>query len=43
VMATVSGGTDTAVTILDFSLLPAMHGSSWSHPAPPGTPATGVG
>jgi len=43
VMATVSGSTASAVSILDFSLLPAMHG--WNHQAPPSTsaPATGVG
>jgi hypothetical protein len=43
VMATVSGGTATAVSILDFSLLPAMHGSAWNYPAPAAPPATGVG
>jgi len=43
VMATDSGGTATAVSILDFSLLPAMHGPSWNHPAPSTPPATGVG
>ena len=45
VMATVSGGTATAVSILDFNLLPAMHGGGgWNHSAPPSAPpATGVG
>ena len=43
VMATVSGGTATAVSILDFSLLPAMHGPGWNHPAPSAAPNTGVG
>ena len=49
VMATVSGGTATAVNILDFTLLPAMHGWPGSNhqapSAPPttGAPATGVG
>jgi hypothetical protein len=44
VTATVSGGTATAVSILDFNLLPAMHGGGgWSHPAPSAAPATGVG
>jgi hypothetical protein len=51
VMATVSGSTATATSILDFTLLSAMHG--WNHQAPsaaPGTaapataaPATGLG
>ena len=42
VTATVSGSTDTAVSILD--LLPAMHGGpGWNHPAPPAPPTTGVG
>src|SRR6266496_512390 len=32
VTATVSGSTDTAVSILDFNLLPAMHGGpGWNH------------
>ena len=44
VTATVSGSTDTAVSILDLNLLPAMHGGpGWSHPAPSAPPATGVG
>ena len=44
VMATVSGGTATAVSVLDFNLLPAMRGGAgWNHPAPSATPATGVG
>ena len=44
VTATVSGSTDTAVSILDLNLLPAMHGGpGWNHPAPPAPPATGVG
>ena len=43
VMATDSGGTATAVSILDFTLLPAMHGPGWNHPAPSTPPATGVG
>jgi hypothetical protein len=44
VTATVSGGTATAVSILDFNLLPAMHGGGgWNHPAPSAAPTTGVG
>ena len=44
VTATVSGSTDTAVSILDFNLLPAMHGGpGWNHPAPSAPPTTGVG
>ena len=44
VTATVSGGTATAVSVLDFNLLPAMRGGAgWNHPAPPAAPATGVG
>jgi len=44
VTATVSGGTATAVSVLDFNLLPAMRGGAgWNHPAPSATPATGVG
>jgi hypothetical protein len=44
VTATVSGSTDTAVSILDLNLLPAMHGGpGWNHPAPPAPPTTGVG
>ena len=42
VAATVSGGTATAVSILDFNLLPAMHGGpGWNH-APSPAPTTGV-
>jgi hypothetical protein len=41
VTATNSGGTATAVSILDFSLLPSLHGGpGWSHTAPP---AAGMG
>jgi hypothetical protein len=45
VTATVSGSTATAVSILDFNLLPAMHGGpGWNHhPAPSAPPATGTG
>ena len=44
VTATDSGGTATAVGILDFNLLPAMHGGGgWNHSAPSAPPATGVG
>ena len=43
VMATVSGRKATAVSILDFSLLPAMHGPAWNHPPPSAAPTTGVG
>jgi hypothetical protein len=41
VTATDSGGTASAVSILDFSLLPSLHGGpGWSHEAPP-TAGTG--
>jgi len=44
VTATVSGSTATAVSILDFNLLPAMHGGTgWNHPSPSAPPSTGVG
>ena len=44
VTATVSGSTDTASSILDFNLLPAMHGgSSWNNRTPSAPPTTGVG
>ena len=44
VTATVSGSTATAVSILDFNLLPDMHGGGgWNHPAPSAPPTTGVG
>jgi hypothetical protein len=44
VTATVSSSTATAVSILDFNLLPAMHGGGgWNHPAPSAPPTTGVG
>jgi len=44
VTATVSGGTATAVSILDFSLLPSLHGGlGWNHAAPPAPPAVGSG
>jgi len=44
VTATVSGSTVTAASILDFNLLPAMHGGSgWNNPAPSAPPTTGVG
>jgi hypothetical protein len=44
VTATVSGSTATAVSILDFNLLPAMHGGpGWNHPARSAPPTTGVG
>lgn len=44
VTATDSGNTATATGILDFSLLPAMHGGGgWNHPAPSAPPTTGVG
>ena len=42
VTATVSGGTATAVSILDFTLLPSMHGG-WNHQAPASAPTPGVG
>jgi hypothetical protein len=41
---TASSGTATAVSILDFSLLPSLHGGhGWSHTAPPAPPAAGSG
>jgi hypothetical protein len=44
VTATDGGSTATAVSILDFNLLPAMHGGpGWNHPAPTAPPTTGVG
>ena len=43
VTATDGGSTATAVSILDFNLLPAMHGGGWNHPSPPAPPTTGVG
>ena len=45
VTATDGGSTATATSILDFNLLPAMHGGGgWNHSAPPSAPpATGVG
>jgi hypothetical protein len=44
VTATDGGGTATAVGILDFNLLPDMHGGGgWNHSAPPAPPTTGVG
>ena len=44
VTATDSGSTATAVSILDFDLLPAMHGGGgWNHPSPSAPPTTGVG
>ena len=44
VTATDSGGTATAVSILDFSLLPSLHGGlGWNHAAPPTPPGTGSG
>jgi hypothetical protein len=44
VTATDSGGTATATSILDFNLLPAMHGGGgWNHAAPSAPPTTGVG
>jgi hypothetical protein len=44
VTATDGGSTATAVSILDFNLLPAMHGGGgWNHPAPSASPTTGVG
>ena len=48
VMATASGSTATAVSILDFTLLPMHAGSGWNHNAPPSSPAptaptTGLG
>jgi hypothetical protein len=43
VAATVSGGTATAVRILDFTLLPSMHaGPGWNHgPSPAPTAQVG--
>jgi hypothetical protein len=44
VTATVGGSTVTASSILDFTLLPAMHGgSSWNNQTPSAPPTTGVG
>jgi hypothetical protein len=44
VTATVSGSTVTASSILDFNLLPAIHGGSgWNNQAPSAPPTTGVG
>jgi hypothetical protein len=44
VTATVSGSTVTASSILDFNLLPAMHGGSgWNDQTPPAPPTTGMG
>ena len=44
VTATVSGSTVTASSILDFNLLPAMHGGSgWNNQTPSAPPTTGVG
>jgi len=45
VTATDGGSTATATSILDFNLLPAMHGGGgWNHAAPPSAPpTTGVG
>ena len=44
VTATDGGSTAAAVSILDFNLLPAMHGGGgWDHPAPSASPTTGVG
>jgi len=44
VTATVSGSTVTASSILDFNLLPAMHGGSgWNNRTPSAPSATGVG
>jgi hypothetical protein len=44
VTAAVSGSTVTASSILDFNLLPAMHGgSSWNNQTPSAPPTTGVG
>ena len=44
VTATASGSTATAVSILDFSLLPSLHGGSgWNHTAPPAPPTAGTG
>ena len=44
VTATDGGGTATVVGILDFNLLPDMHGGGgWNHPSPSAPPTTGVG
>src|SRR5262249_55715039 len=43
VTATDGGSTATAVGILDFNLLPTMHGGGWNHPSPSAPPTTGVG
>jgi hypothetical protein len=44
VTATVGGSTVTASSILDFNLLPAMHGGSgWNNQTPSAPPTTGVG
>ena len=44
VTATVSGSTVTVSSILDFNLLPAMHGGSgWNNRTPSAPPTTGVG
>jgi hypothetical protein len=44
VTATASGSTVTASSILDFNLLPAMHGgSAWNNRTPSAPPTTGVG
>jgi hypothetical protein len=44
VTATVSAGTATTVSVLDFNLLPAMRGGAgWHRPAPSAAPTTGVG
>jgi hypothetical protein len=44
VTATDGGGTAAAVSILDFSLLPSLHGGpGWSHTAPPTPSAAGTG
>jgi hypothetical protein len=44
VTATVSGTTSTAVSILDFTLLPMHAGPGWNHNAPPSpAPTTGLG
>jgi hypothetical protein len=44
VAATVSGSTATAVSLLDYTLLPMHAGPGWNHVAPPtAAPATGVG
>ena len=44
VTASVSGSTATAASILDFNLLPDMHGGGgWNHPTPSAPPTIGVG